>query len=59
MPAYISLIRWTDQSIKKYKDSLSRAADFTKLIESLGCPATGMESAYFPTCRRSAARRPA
>ena len=30
MPTYVSLIRWTDQGIKNYKDSPSRAADFTK-----------------------------
>ena len=42
MPTYISLIHWTDQGIKNYKDSPSRAADFPKLVESLGCPATGL-----------------
>jgi uncharacterized protein with GYD domain len=36
MPTYVSLIRWTDQGIKNYKDSPSRAADFTKLAESSG-----------------------
>ena len=30
MPTYVSLIHWTDQGIKNYKDSPSRAADFTK-----------------------------
>ncbi len=34
MPTYVSLIHWTDQGIKNYKDSPSRAADFTKLAES-------------------------
>ena len=34
MPTYVSLINWTDQGIKNYKDSPSRAADFTKLAES-------------------------
>ena len=36
MPTYVSLIHWTDQGIKNYKDSPGRAADFTKLAESSG-----------------------
>jgi len=36
MPTYVSLINWTDQGIKNFKDSTSRAADFTKLAESSG-----------------------
>ncbi|MGO9781518.1 MAG: GYD domain-containing protein [Streptosporangiaceae bacterium] len=36
MPAYVSLVKWTDQGIKNFKDSPSRAADFTKLVEGLG-----------------------
>jgi uncharacterized protein with GYD domain len=36
MPTYVSLVKWTDQGIKNYKDTTSRAADFTKLTESLG-----------------------
>ena len=36
MPTYVSLIHWTDEGIKNYKDSTSRAADFTKLAESAG-----------------------
>lgn len=36
MPTYVSLLRWSDQGIKNYKDSPSRAADFTKLAESAG-----------------------
>ena len=36
MPTYVSLIRWTDQGIKNYKDTTSRAADFIKLVESKG-----------------------
>ena len=36
MPTYVSLINWTEQGIKNYKDSTSRAEDFTKLTESLG-----------------------
>lgn len=36
MPTYVSLIHWTDQGIKNYKASTSRAADVTKLVESKG-----------------------
>jgi uncharacterized protein with GYD domain len=36
MSTYVSLINWTDQGIKNYKDSTSRADDFSKLVESLG-----------------------
>ena len=36
MPTYVNLVRWTDQGIQNYKDSPGRAADFTKLVESLG-----------------------
>jgi len=36
MPTYVSLIHWTEQGIKNYKDSPSRAEDFNKLVQSLG-----------------------
>jgi len=36
MPTYVSLIHWTDQGIKNYKDSTSRAEDFIKLVENKG-----------------------
>ena len=36
MATFVSLINWTDQGIKNYKDTTSRAQDFTKLAESLG-----------------------
>jgi uncharacterized protein with GYD domain len=36
MSTYVNLIKWTDQGIQNYKDSPSRAADFTKLVESMG-----------------------
>ena len=36
MPTYVSLIHWTDQGIKNYKDTTTRAADFSKLVESSG-----------------------
>ena len=36
MPTYVSLIHWTDLGIKNYKDTTSRAEDFTKLVENKG-----------------------
>jgi uncharacterized protein with GYD domain len=33
---YVSLVHWTDQGIKNFRDSTQRAADFTKLAESSG-----------------------
>jgi len=36
MPTYVSLLHWTDQGIKNYKISPSRAAEVTKQVESSG-----------------------
>lgn len=36
MPTYVALVNWTDEGIKNYRDTTSRAADFTKLVESSG-----------------------
>lgn len=36
MPTYVSLINWTEQGIKNYKESISRAEAFIQLAESLG-----------------------
>jgi len=36
MPTYVSLIHWTDQGIKNYKDTTSRADDFIKAVENKG-----------------------
>ena len=36
MPMYVSLVHWTDQGIKNYKDTRKRLEDFTKLAESKG-----------------------
>jgi uncharacterized protein with GYD domain len=36
MPNYVSLIHWTEQGIKNYKDTTKRLEDFTKLAESKG-----------------------
>ena len=34
MPTYVSLVHWTEQGIKNYKDTMKRLEDFTKLAES-------------------------
>jgi uncharacterized protein with GYD domain len=36
MPTYVSLIHWTEQGIKNYKDTTKRLEDFTKLAKSKG-----------------------
>lgn len=36
MPTYVSLLHFTDQGIKNYKETTSRAEDFIKLVESKG-----------------------
>ena len=36
MATYVSLINWTDQGIKNFRDSTQRAEDFTKLVERSG-----------------------
>jgi uncharacterized protein with GYD domain len=36
VPTYLSLTHWTDRVIKNYKDSLSRAADFTATLLRVG-----------------------
>lgn len=36
MPTYVSLLHWTEQGIKNYKDTPSRVEDASKLTESFG-----------------------
>jgi len=36
MPAYVSLLNWTDQGIKNFRQSTERAKEFTKLVEASG-----------------------
>jgi len=36
MPTYVSLLNWTDQGIKSFRQSTERAKEFTKLIEASG-----------------------
>ena len=36
MPTYVSLINWTEQGIKNFRESTKRAEDFTKFVEASG-----------------------
>ena len=36
MNTYVSLINWTDQGIRYFRDTTKRAEDFSKLVESSG-----------------------
>jgi len=36
MTTYVSLINWTEQGIKNFRDTTQRAEDFSKLVESSG-----------------------
>jgi len=36
MTVYVSLINWTDQGIRNFRDTTQRAAEFTRLVESSG-----------------------
>jgi uncharacterized protein with GYD domain len=36
MPAYVTLINWTDQGIKNFRDTVRRAEDFRNLVEKSG-----------------------
>ncbi len=36
MTTYVSLINWTEQGIKNFRDTTQRAEDFSRLIESSG-----------------------
>ena len=36
MPTYVSLVNWTDQGIKHYRDSVRRAEDYRVLVEKSG-----------------------
>ena len=36
MTTYVSLINWTDQGIKNFRDTTQRADDFTQLVKSSG-----------------------
>lgn len=36
MMTYVSLINWTEQGIKNFRDTAQRAEEFSKLVESSG-----------------------
>ncbi len=36
MATYVTLINWTDQGIKNFKDTTHRAQDFTNAVENVG-----------------------
>ncbi len=36
MPKYVSLISWTEQGIKTFRDTVSRANDAARLAEKMG-----------------------
>ena len=36
MPTFVSLVNWTDQGIKTYRDSVGRAEDYRGLVEKSG-----------------------
>jgi uncharacterized protein with GYD domain len=36
MATYVSLINWTDQGIRDFRDTTHRAEEFAKLVESSG-----------------------
>jgi uncharacterized protein with GYD domain len=36
MTTYVSLINWTEQGIRNFRDTAQRAEDFTKLVEGSG-----------------------
>jgi uncharacterized protein with GYD domain len=36
MTTYVSLVNWTDQGIRNFRDTTRRAEDFSKLVENSG-----------------------
>ena len=36
MPPYVSLVNWTDQGIKNFRDTLRRAEDYRGLVDKSG-----------------------
>jgi uncharacterized protein with GYD domain len=36
MPTFVSLVNWTEQGIKNYRDTLRRAEDYRGLVEKHG-----------------------
>lgn len=42
MATFVSLINWTDQGIKNFRDTAKRADAFTELVEKLGGSVKGV-----------------
>jgi uncharacterized protein with GYD domain len=36
MPTYVSLVNWTDQGIRNYRDTMQRADSFRAMVEKAG-----------------------
>jgi uncharacterized protein with GYD domain len=36
MPTYVSLVNWTDQGVKNFRDTLRRAEDYRGLVDKSG-----------------------
>lgn len=36
MPTYVSLVSWTDQGIKNYRDTVARAQSFSDMVRQAG-----------------------
>lgn len=36
MPTYVSLVSWTDQGIKNYRDTVARAESFREMVRQAG-----------------------
>jgi uncharacterized protein with GYD domain len=36
LPTYVSLLNWTDQGIRNFKDTTKRANDFSQMVEGSG-----------------------
>jgi len=36
MSSYVSLINWTEQGVRNFRDTVRRAEDFSRLVESVG-----------------------
>jgi uncharacterized protein with GYD domain len=36
MKTYVSLVNWTDQGIKEFRDTIDRAEEFSKLVQNSG-----------------------
>ncbi len=42
MPAFVTLIRWTDQGIREVKDTVARSRQLIAALEKMGGKATGV-----------------